>query len=360
VDVGNEAPEAGQDLRGALVEAFKQQKEAAAPVEKVELTPEQPEKTAAERARDEAGRFVKKDEHAAPVQTKAPDEIKQTPAKAEVTEEVKPAEKRIPAPPNGWSPDAKAHWHELPPKVMEAIAQREQDLGRAAGKMDEERALGREIDKVFAPYKALLAAENTNPVLATQALLNTAYILRQGSPEQKKQAVMAVCQQHGIDLGISAGTTGAAQVSPELAELRQEVSQLRSMLSQGEMQTRSAAQAQLQQEIDAFEADPAHVHYQEVKQDMVALLSAGRAQDLKTAYDMACWARPDVRTSILAQQRAEDEQKRRESERVRAEDAKRKAVSVTGAPGITTGVSSGNRTLRQELEANMAALRGSV
>lgn len=359
MDVGNEAPEAGQDLRGALVEAFKQQKEAAAPVEKVEAAPE-PEKTAAERARDEAGRFVKKDEHAAPVQTKAPDEIKQAPVKTEVTEEVKPAEKRIPAPPNGWTPEAKARWHELPQEVMAAIAQREQDLGRAAGKMDEERALGREIDKVFAPYKALLAAENTNPVLATQALLNTAYILRQGSPEQKKQAVMAVCQQHGIDLGISAGTTGAAQVSPELAELRQEVSQLRSMLSSQGEQSRSAAQAQVQAEIEAFEADPANVHYEEVKQEMVALLSAGRAQDLKTAYEMACWARPNVRDSILAQQRAEEEQKRRESERVRAEEAKRKAVSVTGAPGITTGASSGNRTLRQELEANMAALRGSV
>lgn len=386
MDVGADAPEAGQDLRTALENAFKEAKEPPVANEQVVEPVDKSAPDVQARARDEQGRFARQEqekqekqqkqekENAAASKTTAAQvtaqEIKQAPVTVEVTgDEVKAAaEKRIPAPPNSWSPEAKARWHELPQEVLTAIAQRESEFGKTAGKMDEERALGRDVQKVFQPYLALLQAEGTNPVQATASLLNTAYILRQGSPEQKRQAVLAVCKQHNIDLGTQAGVQSAqsahagnaAQLSPDLVALQNEVAQLKGMLSQGEQQSRSAAEAQIKQEIDAFSADPANVHYEEVKADMAALLSGGRAKDLKTAYDMACWARPDIRSSILAQKRAEEEITRKEQERQRAEEAKRKAVSVTGAPGAAVGANAVNRTLREELQANMAAARGAV
>jgi hypothetical protein len=56
---------------------------------------------------------------------------------------------------------------------------------------------------------------------------------------------------------------------------------------------------------------------------------------LQDAYDQAVWARPDTRATLLAQQRAEEEQKRRTEAKAKAEAAKRKSVSITGGPGNT-------------------------
>lgn len=353
MDVDNSG---NDDLRTQLQNAFKEAREADTEIEK----PVETEAQKAERVRDEQGRFAKAEADKVEVKAEVkpeiekPAEIKDEP-KTEVKAEAKDEPKRAPAPPNGWSAEAKAKWHELPPEVMSAIAQRESDLGRAAGKMDEERTIGRDFQKIFQPYMPVLQAEGTTPQQAVASLLNTAYILRQGSPQQKKSALLETAKQFGIDLTPESNTQ-ARQVSPELSAIQQELAQLKGQLTTRETQAQSQSEAQMRQEIDAFAADPANAYFAEVKADMAALLSAGRAKDLKTAYDMACWARPDVRTSILAQQRADDERKRKEA----ADEARRKAVSVTGAPGITAAPGVGDRTLRQELEANMAAARGAV
>jgi hypothetical protein len=68
---------------------------------------------------------------------------------------------------------------------------------------------------------------------------------------------------------------------------------------------------------------------------MAALLREGAAKGLQDAYDQAVWARPDTRATLLAQQRAEEEQKRRTEAKAKAEAAKRKSVSITGGPGNT-------------------------
>lgn len=347
MDVDNSG---NDDLRTQLQNAFKEQREPE--VEK----PVETESQKADRLRDEQGRFKAAEEKAEEVKVEAekPAEIKEE-TKTEVKPEVKEETKRAPAPPNGWSAEAKAKWHELPPEIMAAVAQRESDLGRAAGKMDEERSLGRDFQKIFQPYIPILQAEGTTPQQAVSSLLNTAYILRAGSPQQKKTALMETAKQFGIELTPDTNSS-VSTVPPELAAVQQELAQLKGLLNSRETQAQSASEAQMRQEIDTFAADSANVHFAEVRADMAALLSAGRAKDLKTAYDMACWARPDIRSSLQAQLRAEDERKKREA----AEEARRKAISVTGAPGITNAPGAGERSLRQELEANMAAARGAV
>lgn len=387
VETEVENVDAGQDLRGALEQAFKAQKEA--PVAEVEKTAAvdtssaetkqaSDQRAAEQRARDEAGRFVKKDEKPdGAAQTAQTAQTTQTADKTGLDKATQGTQQaaqqgaqqaqRAPAPPNGWSAEAKAKWHELPLEVMQAVAAREQDLGKAAGKMDEERALGRELRQVAAPYQAMIAADGATLPQAFTNFLNTVYILKQGGP-RARDAYLGVAKQFGIDLSAvtqaTAGNTNsqgtAAKADPELLALRQEVAQLKGHFTSREAQAESAMQAQIQQDIEAFAADPKNAHYEEVKADMAALLRAGRAKDLPTAYDMACWARPDVRTSILAQQRAEDEQKRRETEKARTDEARRKSVSLTGAPGATVGANGADRSLRDEIAANFAAQRSAV
>jgi DNA primase len=209
------------------------------------------------------------------------------------------------------------------------------------------------------PYLALIQSEGGTPAAAVQSLLNTAYILRTGSPQAKQQALMGVARQFGVELnGIQ---HQQAQVHPEIAALQNEIAQLRGSLSQRELAEQQQTQAEIGEAIQAFAADPSHAHFEEVKAHMAALLREGLAKDLQDAYDQACHARPDIRATLLAQQRAEEEQKRRSEEKARAEAARNKAVSITGGPGIAAARSAPeSRSLREELEANFRAAAGAV
>lgn len=374
-----------QDLRTQLESAFKEsaQAESPAPAEKPAATPvekpaaQAPAAAASGPARDEKGRFAASGEKpapAAPAPTAAkPFDEKPAAAAAQPVVAEKPTGEpaaaaaaepaKVPAPPIGWKADDKSRWHELPAWAQAAIAQREVDAHKQISKQDDERSFGREMQRVIQPYLAQIHAEGGTPAGAVQAMLNTAYVLRTGAPEQKRNALLAVARQYGVDLGApqSPGAQGQ-NVPPEMRALQQQVSQLQASLSQQSQAQNQAAQQAALRTVEEFAADPANVYFEEVKADVAALLSQGRAPDLKTAYDMACWARSDVRTTLLAQTRAQEEQKRRDEEARRTEEARRKAVSVVGAPG-SASVPQGSKpagSLRDELANQFAASRAAV
>lgn len=329
--------------------------------DKVEAPPDKPaaeiKPVGDERPRDERGRFVSGVEKVEATPEPAIVEPKQPaivdPAKVAPVE-TKPAAL---APPNGWSAEAKAKWHELPPEIQAAVNQREHDVAKFTSKTDEERAFGREMHRVVSPYLAQIQAEGGTPAGAVQSLLNTAYILRNGTPEQKQQALIGVAQQFNIELP---NPEQQQQIPPELGALYQRINQLEGSLQQQYQSSVQATQASVHADIDRFAADPAHPHFEAVKAVMGALMSSGQAQDLQTAYDMACHARPDIRATLSAQARAEEEQKRRAEETARAAAARSKAVSITGGPGIAASSAPADRSLRDELAANYRAASGLV
>lgn len=345
------------DLRQQIEQAFSEAKED--PPENVEAPPVEAAVTDA-RPRDERGRFVSGAEKTEAPKVDAP-ETPVAPIKAEtpaVTEVQPPAQApKALAPPNGWSTEAKAKWHELPAEIQAAVNQREQDVAKFTSKTDEERQFGREMQRVVSPYLAQIQAEGGTPAGAVQSLLNTAYVLRNGSPQQKQQALLGVAQQFQIQLP----TPGEQpQIPPELNALYQRINQLEGSLTQWQQGSQQATQATIQSEIEAFAANPANPHFQEVKAHMAALLKEGLAADLQSAYDQACYARPDIRTTLLAQTRAEEEQKRIAAQKAQVDAAKRKAVSITGGPGVSAAAAPADRSLRDELLANMRAASGAV
>ena len=90
------------------------------------------------------------------------------------------------------------------------------------------------------------------------------------------------------------------------------------------------------------------VHFEAVREDMAALLQAGRAKDLKDAYDMAVYANPQTRQALLEQQRQEA-LKQAQSAAIAAR-AKSAAVSVRGS-SPASGSASAPTSLRAALEA---------
>lgn len=299
---------------------------------KVETPAEAEEKAA--RARDASGKFAKKVE--------TPDAVIGQPTPPKPT-----------AAPQAWSASAKAKWSELPAEFQQEVLKREEEVTKGFTKFDEERNFGKQLKEVITPYMPQIIAEGGNPVAAVQSLLNTAYQLRQGTPQSKGQLILQIAKQFGADLSQISEQT---YIDPTIQQLQNEIAQLKGQFSNAEINKQQQEQASLNQNINAFAADPKNIHFDSVRREMGALLEKGLAKDLQEAYDMAAWARPDIRSTLIQQQSAEMEAKRVADSKSKAEAARMAGGSVKGGPGAAipnTGVP--NRSLREELESQFRA-----
>jgi len=281
--------------------------------------------------------------------------IETTEAPAPVVETPEVIEPKIEAP-QGWKAEMKEKWSTLPPDVQAEINRRENDMHKMFTSRDGELRLGKDMKDVIQPYMPVITAEGGNPVAAVQSLLNTAYRLRTGSPEQKAGLLREIAKQYNIPLDMAAQET---QGHDELTALRQEMQQLRQQADPRvvfeQLQQQQEA-VKLQSEVNAFAANPANKHYEAVRPYMVSLLTSGQAKDLQEAYDTACWANPSIRSTMLDAGKAAEAEKRKTEITAK----KNAAVSIKGSPSSVQGnATPQDRTLREELAANLAAISGS-
>lgn len=302
---------------------------------------------AAERTRDEQGRFTRAQQEAADAaaqqQVKTDQQQQQSPAQAKKA-------------PQSWKQELKSHFDTLPPEVQDEVLRRETDYSKGIQKYAEGAKFAdsfRPVVEQWAPYLSQIQA---TPESAFQALITTEYTLRTGSPSQKQQMLMTLAKEYGIEIGgQSADTQGQQQhaSSPDLQHAVQRVQQLEQYIQniEYERQQQAARQqqaetAELTQQINAFASSGNAPHYQEVSQDMAQLLKAGYANDLQDAYEKACWARPDIRASLLKSEEAKRIQEKAEL----ANKAKGKATSITGSPSGAS-VPVPGASIRADLEA---------
>lgn len=270
-----------------------------------------------DRARDERGRFS--------AEQKA----------AETTEEApKPARKY----PSSWKPEAKPLFERIAgdPElalIADEIERRETDFHKGLEGYKGKAQFADAMERAIAPFQATIASYGVSPDVAVQALFAADHRLRYGAAHEKAQALMQLAQDYGINLD---GLPQQAQVAPEYAALQTELQQLKAMQHQWMLSQQQAQSQTVMSEIQRFSADKPH--FDTVREDMAALLQAGRAESLEQAYEMATWARPDIRSTLLEQRRKDEEGKRREDAQRAAAAAKSAAVQVRGAP--TGGPSS--------------------
>ena len=200
--------------------------------------------------------------------------------------------------------------------------------------------------QIVAPYEAIIRAAGGTIPGAVSDVLNTAYILRTADPQTKARTIAQVCQAYNIDLKLVAQPQG--DVNPQVAQLQQELQQLKSQWTQRQQQEHQQAEQNVLTQIEAFKQDPKHPHFNAVSAHMGALMNAGEAKDMEQAYEMAVWARPDLRAQLLAAQTAQ--QTATQQTRQRTEKARAKAVSVRGGPGgYTPPPANPNASVRESL-----------
>lgn len=300
--------------------------------------------------RDENGRFAPKNaaaEAAAPAEGAAPAAEETKNAPTEDGQDAQPTDKQAstPAggPPPGWSAESKAEFAKLPASVQADVLKREREVDSGFRQMSEQIKAWKEVDSVLAPRRQFLGSRG----FASDAQVVNHLLTYVDQMERHPAGVLkALAESYNVDLRVLAGlaadgTGGSAEpeyVSPELAELRQQNAVLAGRLQQLEgtfaSQQQMAEQRQQQamlQEIQQFAADKPH--FAKVRPLMGGLMQSGAAKTLDEAYQMACYADPEVRGQMVAaeeaKRRADEEAKRKEA----AARQKAAAVQVRGAPG---------------------------
>ena len=303
-------------LRTALESAFEEKE--APQSETVVNTPEpvttdKPLETSAEqRARDEAGRFAAKETPEAP-----PEEPK--PIKA----------------PSSWKPAAQEAYvkaergEALTPEEVRILTneanRRESDFHRGVEEFKTHAQKAKAYEAAIAPYSQNLQAMGVDAPTAISALLKADHTLRYSDPATKHQYFQQLAREYGIDLG---QVQAAPQQDPQTQYLMQQLNELRQNQQQWHNSIQQQEQTRANEQLAQFE-QAGNAHFDAVRGDMADLLETGKAKTLQDAYDKAVWMNPDIRQSLIEQQRL-DAQKNalHEAQALRAKSA---AVSVKGS-----------------------------
>lgn len=316
------------------------------------------EKEAAGQPRDEYGRFAPKDAQGG---EKEPQEEEPAPSgDAEESEaEQPPADVREPIePPYEWKAAEQERFRKLSREDQEFVLA-QYNTGRQAAEAGKRYSA---IDQLLEPRRQAIALQGNDEATYLKQILAASdfaardpvnfvrwFAQQRGlTPQQLfAQAQQQQQQQH-------------PQVDPEIARLYQAVNGLQQNWQQQQQVQQQAEAAVIQNEITAFETAkddkgrPLHPYFNEVRQLMGDFVRAGRVseRDLKSAYDMACRADPEVSAKIAASERDRLQREQAAAQRKKAEAARKAGSSVTGTPGDRAR-SAPSGDVREELAARM-------
>jgi hypothetical protein len=236
--------------------------------------------------------------------------------------------------------ELKDHWEKAPQELQQAFAQRDADYEKGISQYKSRDAEARAITEQFAPYEWILRNENTTPAQAIAPLLQTAALLRTGTPAQKSQAVAHMIQQFQIPIDqVSAhlGGTAPVQQDSHYNDLAQQVQQLTQHITQQQYQAQKSNENRALSVIQQFASDPANLHFEAVSDRMLQLLQAPQVlgdtsqmserEKLQLAYDTAVRLDPQLAQTLYAQQQQQAQAT------AQVQRARTAAVSVRGAPG---------------------------
>lgn len=307
----------------------------------VEETPEPAQESAVEdvRPRREDGTFAPKAKE--PVKSAEPVDKNPPPAEPPAQEpvvSVKGTPVDLTRAPSSWKPAARAEFAKLPEAIRAEIHRRESESAAGVHQLMPDAQLGKSMREVAAPYKALIDAEaNGKPELAFAELIKTAAILRMGTPQQKRDVVLGVARQYGVDLGLQPQQQPVQGQPPQQTFQDPRVDQLLQHLQTQEQQRQQQEQQALENTVTQWmeakdeAGNPKYPYLGDVMNDMAVIVpqirqsspSLSHEQVLQSAYERAIWANPDVRPLLLQAQAASPAREAANQTRVR--EAKRAA-----------------------------------
>jgi len=299
-----------------------------------------------------------------------PDEADDEPDEAsdddEAEDEEEPAEaaelEALPAP-NHWPKDFAAKFEALDAPAQHMFMERYKDLEgdytKKTQAISQYRKRQEAFDEIMAPFKSQFERAGMDDVGAVRQLLAAHDYLR----KDPQNAIAWLANQYGVDTS-AIGNDPAAEdefADPQIKALQQQVAQLTGFIQNQETQQQSIEQASTQSFIDQFAAEtdangnPAHPHFETVRSVMGSLISSGNATDLKSAYDMAVYANPELRQEELNRVAAKQSQAKVKTEAVqKAKKAQRSKVRGSATPAAQA--LPANASIRDTINASIRQL----
>lgn len=400
VDVTTETAPA-DDLRSAIMLSM----EGEAPETTVaEVKPEEkPEpEVKSDRARNEDGTFAKAEKTEEVAEPEKPEaKAEQTEAEPEKTEEPKTEDTVAPEfqkALTAWKPADQEMFKKLAPDAQQFVMRRYKEMeGDYTKKLQGISRLKTEyepIDQMFAPYREQMKAKGFSPAGLVEAWSNVEKKLIAGE-DSAIDVVRGIVSGYKISpakLAAALGITGGQQQRPidplgvagqqnqpqpvalppelmnELNALKQTVTGLTTAQQNAARRAQEIAAENAETEAEKFRSakddkgNLLHPYIDDVEGQMLALAQASIANKQpvpppQELYETAVWANPSVREKLLTAREQAKEKTRKDQETAKAAAAKKAAVSVTGAPGAGQAPAvrgQSERSLREELEANMA------
>lgn len=310
-----------------------------------------------------------------PVEADADDGSEDAPQVDEDGEDAEPAALK---PPASWSAEDGAEFDKLPREVQEVVLRREGEREAHFTRQSQELAPLRNLAQQYNQYYQSIGADT---VTAAQNLFAADRVLRSGTPEQKRAMFGELTKVYGLEAVLGQQAPSEDEdvfADPAVSALKAEIEQLKGSLTSRQAAEQQLEAQRLQTEVaDFFNAtteagEPAHPYIEQVVDDMSALIQVRQAQginptanDLQTFYEQACWANPDVRAKLQADEQRQARAREQASERQRVEKAKAASSSISGVSGavaarngkdVPKDESVRDTILRSIAEVNQASL----
>lgn len=211
--------------------------------------------------------------------------------------------------------------------------------------------IGTSLHKVIEPYGQMIVGAGMNAPALIGDLLNMQKVMMTGKPEERVAMALQILGNTGVTVEqltqAAQSRPAQTQIDPSVAELRQELQQIKGRFTSMDREREQSVQAETNAEIEKFRINPEHEHFDAVALDMSALLANGRATSLQDAYDKAIWANPDVRAKLQARQAGETQRKQAE-QAAAARKAAGANVVRRGTPPAPHKPGTIEDTIRQE------------
>lgn len=281
---------------------------------------------ASERPRDEQGRFKATETSTSPAATEKPKAAATATEKpAAGTSTATPAPKagsysgldRLPnedtppvlKPPQSWRPVEREAWNKAPREVQEAVSRREREITTKLNEVAEATKAWDSFRQIVQPYDSMIRASGAqHPLQAVQNLLQTAMVLRQGTPAEKAQMAARIVRDFGVGIEeLDSALAGEApQQQAQALNPDALVAQIEQRFQQRlQTQAQQLASQRRDQEFAAFAQT--HEFAPDVRADMEMFIEAGNrkgiAIGLDDAYARACALNPEI-TKVLEQRKA--------------------------------------------------------
>ena len=262
--------------------------------------------------------------------------------------------------PKSWPKEMHDHWSKMPKETQDYWVVREKQMLDGLEQYKGDAGFARQIKETLNPYMATINALGVDAPTAIRSLLNADHQLRVGSPSQKAHYFQHLAKQYGVDLGgMGQQQEGQPASDPRLQQLQDELYGLKQVIQTGNQQQLDEQRNKIQNEVNSFASDPKHPYFDEVSEEIVALLKNGAT--LEDAYEKAVWANPVTRQKEMSRVQTE-QQAALKAKAIAEAEAKKKAASVnlrnrdsqrtpTGPRATMSGLDSALRETMREIKS---------